>query len=208
MCRFNILPHPIASRPIHRKEHPSTPRAGACCLTAWVSPTTMGHVSTDWCVSHITLCFTSLDALNRRPRFLPDHRICWSLDDGHLSFHLLCTVICSWSKMGWNNCIHWVYDYTPSIIPNASINHFCLWEMDKHHVIFILYIRSLEGECWGYMGIAHIPILVISLFPFSFRLYYIICHVSLIWRMLIIGVSSSYQKLRRKFKLHIHLFIY
>ena len=46
--------------------------------------------------------------------------------------------------------------------------------MGKHHVTFILYIHSLEGECWGYTSIAHIPILVISLFPFLLGIYYII----------------------------------
>ena len=30
--------------------------------------------------------------------------------------------------------------------------------VDKHHMTFILYIRSLEGECWGYTSVAHIPI--------------------------------------------------
>ena len=66
----------------------------------------------------------------------------------------------------------------------------------KHHMTFILYIRSLKGECWGYTTIAHIPILVISLFSFFTRTLLHNMSVSLIQCMSIIGVSSSYQKLR------------
>ena len=60
--------------------------------------------------------------------------------------------------------------------------------------------------CWGYMSIAHIPILVISLFPFSLKFYYIIhlSHIFSICQLLVSHLLTEAEML----SIRLYLLVY
>jgi hypothetical protein len=122
--------------------------------------------------------------------------------------HRLCLI----AKQTWHMIWMGVRMLLHSFAQVRSTHSSLTWSewVDKHHMTFILYICSLEGECWGYTSIAHIPILVISLFPFSLGLYYIIClsHLFSVCRLLashLLTEAETWVLARFTF---IHLLIY